>query len=82
MSDLKSCTCVTCGECKGSGTVWFSFGSSQYGGGQYLGNHRGDDLDEMTTCEECGGSGLSEVCELCQEAADLHYDEYFSSFEG
>ena len=66
----RQCTCVSCGECRGSGRVWFSFGSPVYGGGQYLGSGRCDDLDEMETCEECGGSGITEMCERCQDLRD------------
>ena len=35
--------------------------------GTYLGSHRCDDLDEMGPCEECHGSGIDEVCDLCRE---------------
>lgn len=63
------CTCVSCGECGGSGNVWFSFG------GRYLGNRRCDDLDDLRTCEECGGSGLAEMCEVCQDERDV--DAYY-----
>jgi hypothetical protein len=62
---VRQCTCVSCGECRGTGTVWFAFG-----GREYLGNRRCDDLDEMHTCEECGGSGLSEMCDFCQDERD------------
>lgn len=57
-----ACQCTRCPECSGSGTVWFAFG------GKYLGKHRSDDLDEMGPCEECGGSGVTEVCWECSEA--------------
>lgn len=67
----QRCTCVSCGECGGSGTVWFAFG-----GKEYLGNSRCDDLDEMETCEECGGSGLSEKCEYCYDRDDEFSDDY------
>lgn len=60
-SEERRCTCVSCGECAGSGSVWFSFS------GQYLGNNRSDDLDDLRTCDECNGSGICEVCDLCQE---------------
>lgn len=55
------CRCVSCPECRGSGHVWFAFG-----GRKYLGSRRCDDLDEMETCEECSGSGVTEVCGKCQ----------------
>ena len=55
------CKCVTCGECGGTGNIWISFS------GEYLGNNRCDDLDELDTCPECGGDGLSEMCDECRE---------------
>jgi len=58
------CTCVSCPDCGGSGHYYVDRR------GRYLGQHRGDDLDEMETCEECGGSGVSEVCYECQLARD------------
>lgn len=55
------CQCVGCLECGGSGVVWFAFG-----GREYLGSSRCDDLDEMETCEGCEGTGLTEMCDKCQ----------------
>lgn len=65
MSTETRCSCVSCDACQGSGHVWFDFR------GQYLGNRRTDDLDQLELCEECGGNGLSEVCGECQ------FDEAF-----
>lgn len=58
---MSDCTCVSCDECGGSGSVWFSFNH------KYLGKHRCDDLDELETCESCGGSGIEEMCDHCRE---------------
>jgi hypothetical protein len=66
----KQCTCVSCGACDGSGSVWYSFS------GEYLGNSRCDDLDDLQTCDECNGSGLSEVCDLCQDWREEQMEEY------
>jgi hypothetical protein len=60
------CACVTCSECGGTGNVWFAFG-----GREYLGRNRGDDLDEMETCEYCNGHGIVETCERCIEIQEL-----------
>lgn len=60
-----ACECVRCDECDGTGTVWFAFPGPDKG--RYLGRHRSDDLDEPETCNQCDGSGLSEVCYECQE---------------
>jgi hypothetical protein len=58
----KPCTCVTCGECGGHGTIWLDVS------GRYLGNRRCDDCDTMEGCDECHGSGISEMCDACQWA--------------
>lgn len=68
-----SCECVRCSGCEGTGNVWFSFPGADRGG-KYLGNHRSDDLDEMETCMECGGSGIIESCFECQAADELEED--------
>lgn len=65
----EPCRCVTCGDCGGSGNVWFSFG------GEYLGNRRCDDLDSMEPCEDCGGSGIVETCDRCQLLMEMDYDD-------
>lgn len=64
-----SCECVICGACGGKGNVWYAFPGPDLGG-EYLGDHRCDDLDEMDTCQECGGSGICETCYKCQAARD------------
>jgi hypothetical protein len=68
MIGVKGCTCVRCDACRGSGTIWFDFR------GRYLGNSRCDDLDEMESCEECRGSGITETCDHCSDMADLEAD--------
>lgn len=65
-----SCKCVSCGECDGTGNVWYSFPGPPRG--RYLGRHRSDDLDEMETCDQCRGRGIVEMCEEC---ADAIYNE-------
>ena len=56
-----TCQCVQCDECNGSGSIWRSFS------GKYLGRNHCDDLDDLETCEECQGSGITRVCDECQE---------------
>lgn len=65
----ERCRCVSCAECDGTGNVWFSFS------GQYLGNNRCDDLDDLRTCDECNGSGLSEMCDLCQDRHEEYMED-------
>ncbi len=55
------CECIVCSECNGTGTVWTSFT------GEYLGNHRCDDMDNLESCDECNGSGIAEECDQCAE---------------
>lgn len=65
---MMACECVICGACGGTGNVWFSFPGADRGG-QYLGNHRCDDLDTLEPCEECHG-GLTEICYECQDSEE------------
>lgn len=58
------CECVSCGECGGTGNVWYDLG------GKYIGNHHCDDLDEMEYCDGCGGTGITETCAECQESSE------------
>jgi hypothetical protein len=66
---LRGCSCVSCPECNGTGTVWFSFN------GDYLGYSRCDDMDDMQTCMECEGSGIADVCDCCQDRFQPEADE-------
>lgn len=63
------CECVRCKECEGTGNIWISFS------GKYLGHNRCDDLDEMDTCPECDGDGLSELCDDCRERIEEEEQE-------
>ena len=63
------CNCTSCPDCGGSGSVWRAWD------GEYLGNHRCDDLDEMTSCDNCGGSGIESVCEECRFLAEKEEEE-------
>lgn len=69
----RPCQCVSCGECRGSGSVWYSMGGA--GRGTYLGHHRWDDLDEIETCDVCGGHGIVEMCDRCGELEGLEQME-------
>lgn len=56
----KPCTCVTCGECGGTGNVWRNYDS--------LGRYAGagiDDLSDLESCDACHG-GIIEVCDRCR----------------
>lgn len=63
------CTCVRCSECGGTGDVWYT------SAGEYLGNCRSDDLDELDFggCPECDGLGIVEQCYNC---ASAEYDNF------
>lgn len=79
MSDLYSktdyeavaknpCTCVTCGDCGGTGNVWRNYDD--------LGRHAGggiDDLSKLEPCENCR-SGIIEVCDRCRLLEEMYED--------
>ena len=58
------CKCIPCADCGGTGNVWYAFD------GEYLGNHRCDDMDELETCDMCDGSGIGDYCDECQWSED------------
>ena len=62
----KKCECETCWECMGSGEIWVSWS------GEYLGRNRCDDFDELETCPECGGEGITSLCLKCR----LEYEQF------
>lgn len=70
-----ACECVSCPECGGSGSVWFSFS------GKYIGRNRHDDLDELETCHKCDGSGLSELCDECRDAIEREKEREWIEYE-
>ena len=59
-----TCTCVSCIDCNGTGSCWYSIS------GDYLGNAHCDDLDDLRDCEECRGSGIIETCTECLDAEE------------
>ena len=61
VTEEPKCTCVSCAECNGTGDVWISFS------GEYMGRYRCDDLDELEMCADCGGSGITEMCDYCRD---------------
>jgi len=65
------CTCISCPECNGTGTVWFAFD------GEYLGSSRCDDIDDLRTCAECEGSGITEMCDYCQDQIEQEAEEMY-----
>lgn len=55
------CNCIVCSECNGTGSVWRSLR------GEYLGKMRCDDMDELESCDCCGGTGIADECEGCEK---------------
>lgn len=65
---MKECKCIPCEFCRGSGRLWKGLDGT-------LSSYRGDDLDELEDCDQCGGSGIDDECEYCQEInANIEYD--------
>lgn len=62
----RPCQCVTCADCRGTGTVWYSFE------GRYLGNGRCDDLDDLRRCDMCEG-GIVQQCDRCTDLEELEH---------
>lgn len=56
----EACRCVRCSFCRGNGFT------SSYERNQF-------DWD-TETCEECGGSGITETCGRCEYLRDLDYE--------
>jgi DnaJ-class molecular chaperone len=52
-----SCTCISCPECHGQGTVEVQDKTQPSGW-------------DLETCRECRGSGVSERCADCESAMD------------
>ena len=55
----KSCTCIQCGLCKGSGNIELPT--------------KGYPEWDLETCPECRGSGMSEMCEEHAQREDDDY---------
>jgi hypothetical protein len=62
MAFEATCSCIKCDACGGSGNIWLDRR------GRYLGQHRCDDLDEMETCDNCRGYGITDLCETCSDS--------------
>lgn len=56
-----TCKCVCCPMCNGSGSIWVDVRTGRAIDGCH------DDLDDLETCPECRGAGISETCEECEE---------------
>lgn len=56
------CGCIRCSMCGGKGHYYIDLR------GNYAGSSRTDDLMDQENCEECGGSGYSELCAACSDS--------------
>jgi hypothetical protein len=61
------CGCVKCAICDGSGFMWRCLNGD-------LVKHRIDDMGDLETCQQCRGSGMSEICEEHDES--LYESDY------
>lgn len=57
----RPCGCVRCGGCGGSGRMTVPA--------------LGYPEDDLESCDECRGIGLSEVCDRCNDLEELEHDE-------
>lgn len=60
------CRCVSCAACQGRGH-------------HYVDLHGHvvdcfDDLCDLESCEDCGGTGITEECDTCREAWEQDQD--------
>jgi hypothetical protein len=56
--EAEPCECVSCGDCGGTGTVYYDIG------GNYVGEHMHDDMDSPESCDMCSGGTVDE-CDRC-----------------
>lgn len=53
----RRCQCVSCANCRGTGSAWYATG--------------GYPEEDVETCAECSGSGITESCERCDDLEEL-----------
>lgn len=57
---MSTCTCVSCGDCNGSGQVEvFEPGYPEW---------------DLESCSNCRGTGIVELCDECQEREEQAQD--------
>ncbi len=62
------CHCVTCATCRGRGFYYIDLGGIVW-------TDAHDELCDLETCDDCGGTGISEECDACREAWEQDHDE-------
>jgi RecJ-like exonuclease len=71
----KPCTCVSCGDCNGTGNVWRNYDAL----GRYVEGGI-DDSSDLETCDTCRGSGIVETCDRCQLLQEMDEQEQEYSY--
>jgi hypothetical protein len=61
-----NCTCSSCSACRGTGSIYVDMGGRVV---PYF-----DDLCDLETCDECGGSGTCDECEYCRQQREWDED--------
>jgi hypothetical protein len=61
--EKEPCRCIRCDMCAGQGNCRVDFDGRPTDGL--------DDLYNLETCEDCGGSGITDTCDRCSLLADL-----------
>ena len=65
----EPCTCVSCGECGGTGNVWRNYDhlGRDAGGGIY-------ELSDLESCDACHGGIIIDVCDRCCLLEEMYED--------
>ncbi len=58
----RPCECVSCGDCRGTGTMWIP-------------DRMGLGMDEPEQCDTCDGTGVTEVCDRCADLYEAFHDD-------
>ncbi len=66
---VAECRCVSCAACHGRGHLYVDLRGRVVEGGF-------DDLCDLETCDDCGGSGITEECDACREAWGQDEEEW------
>jgi hypothetical protein len=73
--EKQPCTCERCCMCEGTGGYYVD------SRGRFQGVHRSDDMEDLETCEFCGGSGVTDECSRCMDLETWEMEDFRHVFE-